>query len=106
MPRTAPARRRPPEAHSPREVAPSPLGAGPSLIIGAILTVEISSALSVRAFASVDPAWASAVRHLISAVILLAVVRPRLMAPTRKDGGAVVAGGIGMTRRGGAGMAP
>ena len=52
--------------------------AGAAMIVGTSLTIQISAAIAHELFARLGPAGASAIRFALGALILVAIVRPRI----------------------------
>jgi inner membrane transporter RhtA len=71
------------------EVVPAPV-----LVLGAIASVQSGAAIATKLFDAVGPGGAVFLRLAISAVLLCALVRPRIRATPRPDLGLVVGFGL------------
>lgn len=88
---------------APSAPAPGPPGPGAPgatvpadvlMILGAIASVQVSAAVATEMFDDVGPLGAAALRTAVAAVVLLAVVRPRVRGLTREQVRAVVPYGL------------
>jgi inner membrane transporter RhtA len=66
-------------------VARSDVVPAPVLVVGAIASVQSGAAIATRLFPAVGPGGAVFLRLAVSAVLLVALARPRLRATTRPD---------------------
>lgn len=83
---------------SPRAVgvAPRALATGVVLVIGACVSLQFGAAVAVQLFPALGPWGVTTLRLGLAAVVLLALVRPRVRAWTRAQWTAVVLFGISM----------
>jgi len=84
------------------EIEPGPglIARAPSsaLVLGAIASVQFGAAIATTLFASVGPGGATFLRLLAAAVILLALLRPRLRGRTQRE--LLLAGSFGVVLAG------
>jgi inner membrane transporter RhtA len=66
----------------------------PALVIGAVASVQCGAAIATRLFPQVGPGGAVLLRLVASAVLLIAVARPRLHPASRQDLGSAVLYGL------------
>jgi inner membrane transporter RhtA len=91
----------PPSRPRPRRVARAVAGfapqlAGPACIVASCASLQTASALATTVFAAFGPAGTGALRFLLGAVVLLALVRPRLRGRSAKAWLAIAASGGAM----------
>jgi inner membrane transporter RhtA len=75
-------------------VARSDVVPAPVLVVGAVASVQSGAAVATRLFPAVGPGGAVFLRLAVSALLLVALVRPRVRGKTRPDLAVVVAFGL------------
>jgi inner membrane transporter RhtA len=66
----------------------------PVLVLGAIASVQIGAAIATKLFAAVGPGGAVFLRLVISAILVCALVRPRIRGIARRDLALVIGFGL------------
>jgi inner membrane transporter RhtA len=75
-------------------VARSDVVPAPVLVLGGIASVQIGAAVAIKLFNAVGPGGAVLLRLVLSAILVAAIVRPKIRGLTRRDWLSVVAFGL------------